>query len=42
MTSSNRVRTVAIASLTLWMTSHGTVVKTRQETLQLPGLRTQG
>ena len=39
MPSRHTVRTVLIAALTLWMTSHGTGVVAQQETLQLPGLR---
>ena len=39
MTSSNKVRTVAIAVLALWMTSHGALVTAQQDTLLLPGLR---
>ena len=36
--TSNRVWTVIIAGLTLWMTSHGAAVVAQQETLQLSGL----
>ena len=39
MTSRNKVRTVAIAVLALWMTSHGALVTAQQDTLLLPGLR---
>ena len=39
MTSSNRVRTVAIAGLALWMSGHGLAVVAQQEILELPGLR---